>query len=324
MRVERLKTVSRNLCFLLFAFCFVFIVSGCGGDGEPGLEPGAGLPSGPSVGASLPVPSGSPSAGESGDAWRIRVVDTAGAELWSFTESELMALPDGQDGVFAHVFSTINNWPTVRFYAVEGYSVIRILQAAGVYDTVQTVTFRSHDGYEIGLTREQLLRPQFYYPDAGEGDRGSVQVQPVIAYRWRAGSDDMAEVRDDDPALIIGQRNPFEQTNPAFVEGVAEIVVDFSPSESWQMAGTFPMPGPIAADDTVKLQHQFFGLVKLHYTLDGSDPTPLSQVYNPSTFRPELTVPIPIIEPTTIKVLVTGFGRNDSEIAVFEFWPAGG
>jgi hypothetical protein len=44
-------------------------------------------------------------------------------------------------------------------------------------------------------------------------------------------------------------------------------------------------------------------------------------MYNISTYQPELNVPIPITEPTVIKVLVRGYGMNDSEIAVFEFTP---
>ena len=69
----------------------------------------------------------------------------------------------------------------------------------------------------------------------------------------------------------------------------------------------------------MKLQHPYFGLVKLHYTLDGSDPTHMSPMYNPSTYQLELNIPIPITAPTVIKVLATGYGKNDSEIAVFEF-----
>ena len=87
------------------------------------------------------------------------------------------------------------------------------------------------------------------------------------------------------------------------------------------MASAFPLPGSIAAGETVKLQHPDYGMVKLHYTLDGSEPTLLSTMYNPSTYQPELNRPIPISEPTVIKVLVSGYGKEDSEIATFEFIP---
>jgi len=186
---------------------------------------------------------------------------------------------------------------------------------------VQTITFRAEDGYEVSLTREQLLDSQYYFPNVGENDAGAIQVTPIIAYRWRDGTNDMNEIREDRPTLIFGQRNPFEHTNPAFVVGLTEIIIDENPSETWVAASTFPLAGPIAEGETVKLQHPSYGLVKLHYTLDGSDPTPLSPMYNPSTYQPELNRPIPITEPTTIKVLVIGFGKNNSEIATFEFFP---
>jgi len=269
----------------------------------------------------LPGSSGASDAGEGDNTWRIYITEKNGGQLWSFTEAELNRLPSATDVRFTHIYSTINNWPNTRFYAADGYRIENILALAGVPDNVQTFTFRSTDGYEASLTRDQLLSLQYFFPQAGENDSGAVPVVPIIAWRWREGTDDISAIRDDKPILILGQRNPFEHTNPAFVEALSEIIVDYSPSETWPMASTFPGPGQIAAGDTVNLQHPSYGLVKLHYTLDGSDPTPLSAMYNPSTYQPELNRPIVITEPTTIKVLVTGYGRNDSEIAVFEFLP---
>jgi len=251
------------------------------------------------------------------DAWNIRVVDTAGAEIRSFTQTELAKQLD----TFTNIYSTINNWPSTRFYAAQGYSVHDILTAAGVADAARTVTFRAADGFEVSLTRDQLMSPQYFYPDVGEDDCGAKPVIPVIAFRWREGTDDLNSLRDDKPCLIIGQRNTFEHTNPAFVIGVSEIVVDYSPCEAWPPASVFPLPGPIAAGETVKLQHPDFGLVKLYYTLDGSEPTTLSAMYNPSTYQTELNRPIPITGPTVIKVLASGYGKEDSEIAAFEFTP---
>ena len=262
------------------------------------------------------------------DAWRIRVIGSAGEEIWSFTEQELesalmslTALPSDVPGQFAHVYSTVNNWPTARFYAAEGYSVASILIAAGSYESAQTVTFRGNDGYEISLTRQQLLATQYCYPQVNESESGAEFVFPIVAYRWREGTDDLSSIRDDDPCLIIGQRDPFEHTNPAFVENISEIIVSSDPCETWPVASAFPMHGQIAKGETVKLQHPHYGLVKLHYTLDGSEPTMLSPMYNPSTYRPELNVPIPITGLTVIKVIACGYGKNDSEIAVFEFVP---
>jgi len=278
-----------------------------------------------------PAAGGSPSiADDDNGAWRIRVTGPSGEEAWSFTETALKealigpaAPPYGLASLFTHVYSTVNNWPTARYYAAEGYGVEAVLYAAGLHDAAQTVTFRGNDGYEVSLTREQLLAPQYYYPQAGKNESGAEAVCPIIAYRWREGTDDLGGIRDDNPCLIIGQRNPFEQTNPAFVENISEIIVSKAPGETWPMASTFPMPGLIATGETVKLQHQNYGQVKLFYTLDGSEPTMLSTMYNTSTYQPELNRPIPITKPTIIKVLVCGYGKADSEIATFEFSPHG-
>ena len=245
---------------------------------------------------------------------RIRVIGPGGSEAWLFDESMLA-------GACKSVYSTINNWPAPRFYAAEGYSVESILSAAGLLKAARTVTFRGEDGYSVSLTREQLLAPQFYYPNVGENGEGAEPVKTVIAYRWREGTDDPGKIRDDKPSLILGQRDPFEHTNPAFVVGVSEIIVSGEPCESWPLASTFPGEGKIPRGETVKLQHSDYGLVKLYYTTDGSDPTPLSAMYNPSTFRPELNAPIRISEPTVIKVMARGYGKNDSGVAVFKFTP---
>ena len=323
-----------SIIALLFA---VSLVCGCGGgaatvvQGEPGVaDSGDGADSGGAdIGAADPgggaqgvlSPDSTPRAYN--DDWQIRVANAAGEVLFCFTEAELDGFfPEGE-GLFSQVYSTINNWPTERFYVAEGYSVTGLLHAAGLDDSVMSITFRAEDGYEATFTRGQLFSEQYYFPRVGEDGGGAEPVFPMIAYRWREGTGDLADLRDDKPIFIFGQRDPFEHSNPAFVVGVTEIVVDDAPRGTWQEAGTFPSPGPIEMGGAVKLQHNYFGLVKLFYTLDGSDPTPLSALYNPSTYQLELNRPIVVTEPVTIKVLVTGYGMDDSEVASFEFWPEG-
>ena len=251
--------------------------------------------------------------------WVIRIANTEGEELFSFTESELShILPDGR---FAQRYSTINRWPTPRIHVAEGYLLTDILQAAGLLDTTQRITLRATDGYEMSLTREQLLSPQYFFPFVGENDTGAEPVGPIIAYRWRDGTDDFDDLMDHNPTLLIGQRNPFEHTNHIFVTDLDIITVDDSPSETWPKPTTFPLPGYIPIGETVRLQHSNLGLVHVFFTVDGSDPTPLSTLFNPSIFRPELNVSVEITEPTVIRAFARGFGRNDSEIAVFEFTP---
>lgn len=235
-----------------------------------------------------------------------------------FTLDQMKELPKAE---FEHVYSTVNNWPAAGFYAARGITVESILKAAGVLDSVQAVTFQSEDSYEATFTREQLLNmPQYYFPEVDrENDAGAEEVKPIIAYEWKKDSRDLGEVATGDLCLILGQTNPREHTNPVFVENVSKIIVSAEEPQRWEPASTFPAAGLIAAGETVKLQHSSLGQVKLFYTLDGSDPTPLSFMYNPSTYQPELNKPIPITETTTIKVMAIGFGKLNSKIATYEF-----
>jgi len=231
---------------------------------------------------------------------------------------ELAQLPNSG---FEHVYSTVNTWPTPKFYAAKGLTVRSLLQAAGVLDGAQVVTFRSPDGYQISLTREQLLeQPRFYFPQAAQGkDDGAEPVEPIIAYAFKEGSTDLEAVRTEAPCLIFGQSHPREQSNPAFVEKISEIIISNQPAAAWESAGTFPTAGRIAAGETVKLQHRQLGTVKIHYTLDGSEPTELSPIYNISTYQPQLNVPIAIPRDTVIKTLVVGFGKKNSSVSEFRF-----
>lgn len=235
-----------------------------------------------------------------------------------YTLKELAAL---NNCGFQHIYSTINNWPTPRFYAAQGITVSSILKSAGVLDSAQLITFRSSDSYEVSYTREQLWEtPRFYYPRVAEASaEGAQPVEPIIAYIYKEGSEDMAQAVPDTPCLILGQSHPLEHTNPGFVVNVSEILVSAKAADAWEPASTFPMPGMISAGESVKLQHKYLGLVKLHYTLDGSDPTELSPMYNISTYQPELNKPIPITADTVIKVIVTGYGKQNSEISSFNF-----
>ena len=144
-------------------------------------------------------------------------------------------------------------------------------------------------------------------------------MEPILAYAYKEGSLDLEDAVPEPLCLILGQTNPAEHTNPAFVEDVTEIIFSAEEPEVWEPASTFPGEGNIASGETVKLQHPYFGLVKLHYTLDGTEPTELSPMYNPSTYRPELNVPISITEDTVIKVITVGYGKRNSPVATYTF-----
>jgi len=248
----------------------------------------------------------------------IAITDQDTGEQWNYSLKELGELPEMG---FQHLYSTVNNWPSPSTYAAKGIKIRRVLEELGIYYKVQTITFRSADGYEASFTRDQLLtNPRWYFPLFEKGSTDDAQpVEPILAYAYKEESSDLDDTAPRPLCLILGQTNPGEHTNPAFVEDVAEIIFSAQEPEVWEPASTFPGEGKIAPGETVKLQHPSFGLVKLHYTLDGTEPTELSPMYNPSTYRPELNVPIPITEDTVIKVIAVGYGKRNSPVATYTF-----
>lgn len=250
-----------------------------------------------------------------------KVVVIAGdgvAKPSQMTLQEMLELPDAR---FEHVYSIINNWPTKKKCVARGVKLAVVLQAAGIKDEAKSITVKGEDGYEWSFTREELLETKrYYFPGVLDGDpAGAEPVEPLIAYEYMENSDQLSEAREDSLCLIVPQANVNEQTNHAFVKGINEIVVTVDDPGKWDTATVFPQEGIIPRGDTVKLQHREIGKVKIYYTLDGSIPTEQSTLYNPSTYQPELNKPIVIDQDTTIKVLVKGFGKYDSDIAEFYY-----
>jgi len=233
---------------------------------------------------------------------------------------DLATLLDDEDNIGEYRYSVINNWPTKDFCVGKGVLLSGLLKDLGVDESFQTITFDGEDGYSVTLTREQVLAERYYYPNLQSDDTADAEpVEMIIALAFADNTDDLANLEASGPCLIIGQSDIYEHNNPAFVQNIGNITISDQPAEQWQAATTYPEAGTIYAGDLIKLQHPDFGLVKLYYTLDGSTPTHQSSLYNPSTYQPELNVPISISEDAVIKVLVSGYGKADSEIATYQF-----
>ncbi len=231
---------------------------------------------------------------------------------------EMRELPNAR---FEHIYSIINNWPAKKELVARGIKLAAVLDAAGISDEAKCITVKGEDGYEWSFTREQLLETnRFYFPGVVEGDSSNAElVEPIIAYEYMESTNQLSEARTDSLCLVMPQANVNEQTYHTFVKGIKEIVVTRDDPGKWEIASVFPRAGDIARGDTVKLQHKEIGKVKMYYTLDGSIPTENCKLYNPSTYQLELNKPIVIDRNTTIKVLVKGFGKYDSDISEYHF-----
>jgi hypothetical protein len=290
---------SRQLAlFLVFTFC-VLLAAGCSG--------GAGTRERNSD-AAIKLDTGQ----------AVVITGDGVSKETRLTLEEMLKLPGAR---VEQVYSTINNWPAPKKYAAKGVKLTALLETAGLKPGARGITVKGKDDFQWSFTREQLLdTPRYYYPEVQSGDpSGAVPVEPIIAYAYKENSDNPDEAGADGLCLIMPQADVWEQTNLAFVKGVREIQVVAEDPGKWEKAGVYPRAGTIAGGDTVKLQHKDLGKVKMYYTLDGSTPTGASMIYNPSTYQPELNKPIRIDKDTTIKVLVRGFGKHDSDIAEFHY-----
>lgn len=242
----------------------------------------------------------------------------SGVRHKTMTLEELKQLPGAQ---YEHVYSAVNNWPTRKKFAARGVKLTELFKAAGVPDNAQWFTFKAADHYNCSLTREQLFETdRFYFPGVMDGDAaGAEPVEPILAYEYAENSDRLSAMKPDKLMLIIPQATVDEQNNPTFVKGVNEIVVSTDDPGKWEAPTPFPFSGKIPKGETVKLQHKHMDNVKMYYTLDGSTPTEESKLYNISAYQLELNKPIVINKDTTIKVLVKGFGKHNSDIAAFDY-----
>lgn len=81
----------------------------------------------------------------------------------TFSKTDLEALPQVQ----AH-YSTVNTWPTKKWYVAEGVKLADLLTAAGIKDEAKLITVKSVDGFTKAITRQQLESLRYYYPGLKE------------------------------------------------------------------------------------------------------------------------------------------------------------
>ena len=189
---------------------------------------------------------------------------------------------------------------------------------AGKYTTAQ---FISEEGESCTLTYDQLNQERYYFLRLLRNSTANAElVPPIIALLVKEDSQNTREMEETAPMLILGQSTISEHTNSLFITGITCIKLSNKPVKKWGAASTWPFPGELQAGDTIKLQHEFFNQVKIFFTLDGSDPTPLSDMYNPGISLTELNKPLVFNGNVTIKTLVTGYGKENSDIAMYEFY----
>ena len=85
--------------------------------------------------------------------------------------------------------------------------------------------------------------------------------------------------------------------------------------EEWEEVTFKKIPGPDGV--TVTPMHPKMDSVKIYYTLDGTNPTVHSNVYNISAtyYQPQLNKPILLTEDAEIRAVAVGAGKYDSPVS---------
>lgn len=237
----------------------------------------------------------------------------------SFTIEEIKGMDDALAGA---CYSSVNLWPTIKFYTGKGIYLWSLLQKTGIKKEAQTITVWGSDGYSTVFTREQLEEKRYYYPNILKGNReGAQEVPPILAWEYSEGTGISEGAEGGEICLFFGQKGLNDATAAAFVKKVAAIEVSTRPPGRWDAVGAEPLPGRVSRGTGVLLKHLDEDRVKIYYTLDGSTPDENSLLYNPSTsyFRPQLTKPILVEQDVVIKAVAEGFGKYRSPVAVFAY-----
>lgn len=266
---------------------------------------------------------------------RLEITGDGVANPAAFTLEQLQGMDQYQ-----HVYSTINTWPTKRWYTGRGVKLGELLALANIKPEARLIVFSSSDGYSVTLTVKELLEdPRYYFPGLGENDAGdgsisgsrdgAREVEPILALLSAEGSDDPAAMNDMYTLLLLcGQRAVTEQTNNLFLKYVNKIEVLTDDPPQWDKPKVNVDSGEVAAGTLLELSTKGSDVDKIYFTTDGSTPDINSPMFNWSAKRwwnqrpdslSSINKAIEIRENTVIKAVTIGPGRYDSEVVTFTY-----
>ena len=236
-----------------------------------------------------------------------------------FTLTELKSM---KDALASECYSTVNNWPTKKFFAGKGVLVSQVLKKAGLKNDAQTIIVRASDDYNATFTREQLDEKRFCFPKLLKGsEEGAREVPAILAWEYQEGSNDLSKASSGKLWLLLGQKGLNDMVTSAYVKDVITLEVLTLPPGQWGVVHAEPAPGKVRRGTKIVLSHPKQDRVKIYYTVDGSTPDVKSLIYNPSTtyFQPDLNKPVTVGKSVIIKTIVIGFGKHNSQVATFEY-----
>lgn len=243
-----------------------------------------------------------------------------------FTMADLKALPQK-----TYTYSGYNHWPALKvFENMTGPTLQSILDVAGLKDNATLLKFKPSGGkyVHVDFTKEQLLEESRYYFPDGEEPGDVVEWPPKRSEEGKVPVETIIALNDSNGRICFGQRAPNEPTGGdcVMIQEVCndgKLEVSAEPLQKWVPPSIDYPPGKIALGTKVKLvkPEKTPDNVMVYYTLDGSDPTYGSFIYNISypSFQPAFNAPIPVNKNLTIKARIIGFGKLDSDILTFNY-----
>ena len=267
------------------------------------------------------------------DADTALTVRKDGETVREFTLEELQQIAT-EEGNKEYSYSAWNVYPTFsEVKAVKGPTVEAIFNTAGIgSDITDTclITFTGYDGYYKSLTGKQLFKEKRnYFPNGNLVDQLS-GIIPDASYTDAVEVPAVISIQSESDykfRLFIGQVAPNEQNNPVFVQqmasgGTIELSTEPAPKCTPVTADPENLTTWRAGKEITLTSKNNYEYDKIYYTFeDGAVPDYGCAIYNCGPkqeieLKPVISAGVNQAE---LKVVVKGYGKQDSEIQKFVY-----
>ena len=250
----------------------------------------------------------------------------------NYTLEKLKSMPQTRA-----IFSTVNTYPTKNWHVGEGVTLKDLLKEAGIKDDAKKIKFYASDGFYQEFTIKEILEDtRYYFPGLKENDeydgrlpgsdRDPEKVETLVALM--SAEDDKYEGMSGDRGirLLMGQRAVTEQNNPWYIKKLNKIEVSREEPGKWDAPIADLQPGKVEPGTKIILScpnKMELEEAKIYYTTDGSEPDLNSDIFNIIAPRWERdgrsNQPIEINKTTTIKAVIIGPGKHNSDVVELKY-----
>ena len=238
-----------------------------------------------------------------------------------------------QEGGKKYNYSGYNTFPSFKeCINAEGPTLIGIINASGLkLNSGETVKISDKSGYSTTLIAEELSEDRYYFPKGKNGTENG-NAAPQESYEGSVKVPAIIDISDtgleDNGVLRFGQVAPNEQNFPGFVKYVlndGKLIVGGNAENCEPVQNITDSNGKQLADNTSVIKGTELHIeepeknVKIYYTLDGSEPTDGSQIYNYSEYVDIKYPKLDTAGSITLKVKTVKYGKYDSEPSTFRY-----